>query len=102
MRRYQKHPRAGQRVELLIQPLMKLYKFHHKSIIRAGNASLLLDKLLSLLVIIPKLEDHKSYDHCDRPRHTLDTMYQHIAFALLVIEDEIYDDVKKTLNVLVL
>lgn len=74
MSRDKKDSGVGKRVELLIQPLVKLDKFHHKSIIRTGNAPLLLHKLLSLLVIIPKLEDHKSYNHRNRARYTLNTV----------------------------
>jgi len=81
---------------------MELDQFHHKAIVRTGDASFLLDKQLSLLVIIPQLEYDICDDHRDRARDTLDAVDEYVMLILLGILYEIDGSVEEALDVLIL
>lgn len=64
MIRHQENPGRRQAIIFLMQPLIKLNKLNHKSIIWTSNASPLLDKTLGLFIIIAiginKVSNNKS------------------------------------------
>lgn len=81
---------------------MKLYEFNHKSVVRTRYTSLLFYKLLGFFVVVSKLKNHISNGKGNRSGYALNTMNQNVSFVVLALLNELYDPIKKTLNILVL
>lgn len=94
MIRHQENPGRRQTIIFLTQPLIKLNKLDHKSIIGTSDASPLLDKALCFFIIITIGINKVSNNKSNRTWNSLDAMYKNISSVGKSIVNIINNSVK--------